>query len=49
LLTAAVGYFATDDPSPILCVLPTESDARDYVVSDVEPIFEATPVPCAAR
>jgi phage terminase large subunit GpA-like protein len=24
LLTAAVGYFATDDPSPILCVLPTE-------------------------
>ena len=29
--------------------VPTESDARDYVVSDVEPIFEATPVPCAAR
>jgi len=43
LLTAALGYFATDDPSPILCVLPTESDARDYVVSDVEPIFAATP------
>jgi hypothetical protein len=24
-------------------LLPTESDARDYVVSDIEPIFAASP------
>ena len=30
-------------PSPILALLPTEADARDYVVSDIEPIFAATP------
>jgi phage terminase large subunit GpA-like protein len=32
-----------NEPASILVVLPTESDCRDYVVSDVEPIFEATP------
>ena len=29
---------------PILALLPTEADARDYVVSDIEQIFAATPV-----
>ena len=43
LLTAAIGYFAADDPCPVLALLPTEADARDYVVSDVEPVFAATP------
>lgn len=43
LLTAAIGSFIANDPAPILCLLPTESDCRDYVVSDVEPIFAATP------
>ena len=43
LLTAAIGYFAADEPCPILALLPTEADARDYVVSDVEPVFAATP------
>ena len=43
LLTAAIGYFVTDDPCPILALLPTESDARDNVVSDIEPTFAATP------
>jgi phage terminase large subunit GpA-like protein len=43
LLTSAIGYSVIDDPCPILALLPTESDARDYVVSDIEPVFAATP------
>lgn len=26
-----------------MCLLPTDSDCRDYVVSDIEPIFAASP------
>jgi len=43
LLTAAIGSYVANDPSPILCILPTEQDCRDYVVSEIEPIFSATP------
>jgi phage terminase large subunit GpA-like protein len=43
LLTSAIGSFVVNEPSPILVLLPTESDARDYCVSDVEPIFAASP------
>jgi len=43
LLTAAVASFVANEPSPILLLMPTESDARDVVVSDIEPTFDATP------
>lgn len=43
LLTSAIGSFVVNEPSPILVLLPTEMDARDYCVSDVEPIFAASP------
>jgi phage terminase large subunit GpA-like protein len=43
LLTGAIGSYIVNEPSPILALLPTESDARDYMVSDIEPIFEASP------
>src|SRR5690606_27427900 len=43
LLTATVGSFAANEPSPILLLLPTEADCRDFMVSDMEPIFAATP------
>jgi len=43
LLTGAIGSYVANEPSPILALLPTEADCRDYVVSDLEPIFEATP------
>ena len=43
LLTAMVGSHVKNDPAPILFLLPTESDCRDYAVSDLEPVFEATP------
>ena len=39
LLTSAVASFVANDPAPILCLLPAEADCRDYMVSDVEPIF----------
>lgn len=44
LLTAAIGSFVVNDPSPIMLVLPTESDCRDAVVSDIDPIFSESPV-----
>ena len=43
LLTGAIGSFIANDPAPILVLLPTEADARDYMVSDIEPIFGASP------
>jgi phage terminase large subunit GpA-like protein len=44
LLTATIGAYAVNEPSPVLCLLPTENDARDFVVSDLEPTFEASPI-----
>lgn len=43
LLTGALASYIANEPAPILALLPTEADCRDYVVSDVEPIFAATP------
>lgn len=42
LLTSAVASFVANEPAPILCLLPAEADCRDYMVSDVEPIFAAS-------
>ena len=44
ILTGAIGSYIVNEPSPILALLPTEADARDYMVSDIEPIFDASPV-----
>jgi len=44
LLTGVLASYVANEPSPLLLLLPTEDDCRDYVVSDMEPIFEATPV-----
>jgi phage terminase large subunit GpA-like protein len=43
LLTSALASYVANEPAPILALLPTESDARDFMVSDLEPTFEATP------
>ena len=43
LLTGTIASFVANEPSPILVLLPTESDARGYMVDDIEPIFSATP------
>ncbi len=44
LLTSAVASFVANEPAAILCVLPAEADCRRYMVSDVEPIFAASPM-----
>ncbi|APZ54098.1 phage terminase large subunit family protein [Salipiger abyssi] len=43
LLTGALASYVANEPAPIMVLLPTEADCRDYTVSDLEPIFEATP------
>jgi phage terminase large subunit GpA-like protein len=43
LLTGLIAHHCVNDPAPVLAVLPTEMDCRDYVASDVEPIFAASP------
>jgi phage terminase large subunit GpA-like protein len=43
LLTGALGSYIANDPAPIMLLMPTESDCRDVVVSDLEPIFSASP------
>ena len=43
LITSALAGSVANDPSPVLCLLPTEADCRDYMVSDIEPIFAASP------
>jgi phage terminase large subunit GpA-like protein len=43
VLTAAIGYHVLTDPCPVLVLLPTQDDCRDYVVSEVERIFESSP------
>jgi phage terminase large subunit GpA-like protein len=43
LLTGTLASYIANEPAPLLYLLPTEDDCRDYVVSDMEPVFEATP------
>jgi endonuclease YncB( thermonuclease family) len=43
LLTGLIAHHVLNDPAPIIAVLPTESDCRDYITSDIEPIFAASP------
>ena len=43
LLTAAIAYHVVKEPSPILVLMPTEADCRDYVVSEIEAVFDGSP------
>ncbi len=43
LLVSAIGNYCVNDPSPILALLPVESDCKDFVKSDLEPLFSASP------
>jgi phage terminase large subunit GpA-like protein len=43
LLTGALASYMSNEPAPILALLPTEADCRDYMVSDIEPIFQNSP------
>ncbi|AWN35769.1 hypothetical protein DK427_08435 [Methylobacterium radiodurans] len=44
LLTGTLASFVANEPAPLLLLLPTDDDCRDYVVSDMEPVFDASPV-----
>ncbi|MEL6725788.1 MAG: phage terminase large subunit family protein, partial [Pseudomonadota bacterium] len=43
LLTGTIASYVANDPCPIGVYQPTEDDCRDYMVSDIEPVFEASP------
>lgn len=43
LLVGLTGSHVVNEPAPILFVLPTEDDCRQFMVSNVEPTFEASP------
>ncbi len=43
LLVGVLGAYVANDPSPILAVLPTRDDCRDFTVSTLDPTFEASP------
>lgn len=43
LLVGLLGSHIVNEPAPVLFVLPTEDDCRTFVVSNVEPTFEASP------
>jgi phage terminase large subunit GpA-like protein len=43
LLVATIGNYVANDPCNILALQPTQDDARDFVVSTVEPTFAASP------
>jgi len=43
LLTSAIAHFVCREPSPVLVLMPTEADCRDFMVSDIEPLFLDSP------
>ena len=43
ILTASIAHYVTHEPAPVLALLPTESDCRNYVVSELEPMFDSSP------
>ena len=43
VIDAILGYFSTQDPSPILAVLPTLVEARGYSIERLSPMIAETP------
>lgn len=44
ILNGAIAHFVVNDPSLILVYLPSEDMAKSFVVSDMEPTFEDSPI-----
>lgn len=44
LAVGAVAAYSVNDPSPILYLLPTQDDCRDFCTSELDPVFAASPV-----
>jgi phage terminase large subunit GpA-like protein len=43
ILVAAIGHYIRNDPTSVLCVVPTDDDSRNLIVSQIEPTFAASP------
>lgn len=43
VLNGAIAAFAINEPSSMLLLMPTESDCRDHVVTELEPLCRASP------
>lgn len=43
LLVGAVAAYAKNDPSPVILLLPTEADCRNFTTRVLEPIAESSP------
>ncbi len=43
-VTSAVLAMLVNEPCPVMVLVPTDSDARNFVVFDLDPIAEASPV-----
>lgn len=44
ILVGAIAGYVVNEPAPIMVLLPTDDSCRSFVVSDLEPIFDASPV-----
>lgn len=42
-MVAALGHFVQNDPAPVIALVPSEEDARTFMVSNVEPVFNESP------
>jgi phage terminase large subunit GpA-like protein len=42
-MVAALGAFVQNDPCPVIALVPSEEDARTLMVSNIEPVFAASP------
>jgi phage terminase large subunit GpA-like protein len=42
-LVGAIAHYIVREPSPILVLMPTESDARGLMVDDIEGLFAESP------
>ena len=43
VLVGAIAHYIVRDPSPILVLMPTESDCRGLMVDDIEQLFQESP------
>jgi phage terminase large subunit GpA-like protein len=43
IVAAAIGHYCSNEPSPVLVVLPTQDDCRSVMTGDIENMFAASP------
>lgn len=43
LLGGVIGSYVANAPAPVLCILPVEQDAKNFVTDQLESVFDASP------